>query len=1088
MRVRFLLLLTTTLSLLSSISPLCRIAKAASGPTISRILVPNDSGYFVGELDEEWLLLCGADTLTPGQDYEVRDGSLHLVDSTTCCDTLRLLRHLPLSTTPQRYFLHELVTERSPVTRDLPVESQPIKENTPSSFQVSGTKTFSADLSDRRQAGLSQGLALTLSGDIGHGIIVRGSFSDQGLRDDRLVTRRFSELDNVYLEVESEHLSGRFGSYKLVQNRFNYLQLNRQVQGLSLQYQDAGYQVATTLSLPPGNFVSNSLVVREGDYGPYLLTGANGDLGVAVVEHSERVWLNGRLLERGRDQDYYVDYLQGELFFTGRRNPNEGDRLRIDFEYQQREYRKTLMTGAVEREMADGDAQLGVGLLSLTAAPDDPLDFSLSATDRAALAAAGDNPAAAEVPGAQFVGNGAGDYLREIDSLYGELFTYVGDSLGDYRVSFSKVESGDYIYLGGGQYQFVGSGLGQYLPIKSLPLPEAAQLVSLRGELQLASGLRLRQETALSLYDRNRLSALDDGDNDKVAAQLHLDFGKASQALSGTLSAELLPGGFFRTSRLEAVEEDYLWQRRVETQGDRQRYLVAADSRLTPRDKSHWEAGYTKEVDGFTSARGSNETSIELPSTRLHWNLNLADAEDTLGTSSLVEIQPEVTSTWLPVRTTLSGLYDLRHQRDASGTEYSQSRRELGGSLSYAGISFGARQRENWSSDSLWRMESRKRSLSMEIARALGQRGRLTFVGHANWLDQSAAPRESYQTGSLDLDWPRLAELLSINTRLRLSRRGRSESRETYLKVDEGDGDYILEDSIYVADPRGDYIRVTEQVGAVSQKVEAEKQVKLELALERFGLGVLTRGSSLRYEINSQEIGAVDTRFQTGWLLPPESYFTEPTFSRRRQSYRLRRYERTLGLTVDLEYQRHHNLNLLDIARPSEENGEQGSLLLSQRVGARNVAELQLAAQRSEDWENNRRLLKIESMKAGLSYRIFFSNWEAETGLEIGHESEDSLHLSLLTYRVSQEIAYKVQGLGRVDATAFLYQVQSDTLRNLPRQLADGFPIGTNLGARLRADFQIAGNFSLKISATGELRDGEDNRYYLRSELTSRFE
>lgn len=1063
-------------------------AGCASGATLVQVLTPTDSGYAVGRPDSTWQVVCGGDTLSPENDYRIEDGLLMLADATACDDTLKLVRtSLPWSG-PQRYFLHELVSDRLPQMDAPPVEPHLIRESTPSSFKVSGTKTFSADISDRRQADLSQGLALTLSGDIGHGIIVRGSFSDRGLRDDRLITRRFSELDNVYLEVESEKLSGRFGSYTLVQDRFAYLALSRQVQGLSLNYHDAGYEVSTTLSLPPGNFVSNSLEVREGDYGPYQLTGASGELGIAVVEHSEQVWLNGRLLERGRDADYYVDYLQGELFFTGRRNPDAGDRLRVDFEYQKREYRRTLLTGAVERSIGNDKAQVGVGLLSLVAAPDDPLDFTLSATDREALAAAGDNPDAAEVSGAQFVGSGVGDYVQQIDSVYGEVFTYVGDSLGDYRVSFGKVDAGDYIYLGAGQYQFVGPGRGQYLPRKSLPLPEAAQLVSVSGELQLADNLRLRQETALSLYDRNRLSELDDQDNNKVATQLQLDFGSAAQAFSGKLSAELLPGGFFQTSRLESVEESYLWQRRTETRGDRQRYIASARSRFTEHDNVRWEAGYTKEVGGFESLRAANETTIDFEQTQLRWSLNLADASDTLGSSSLFEITPELKSRTLPVLLSLSGHYDLRRQELLSTGETSQSRRELGGALSCGGATFGLRQRENWSKEKTWQMDSRKRSLSFEMRRALGSRGRLTFVGHANWLDQVGLARETYQTGSLDLDSPRLLGLLAVDARLRLSRRGRSESRETYLKVDEGDGDYILEDSIYVADPRGDYIRVTEQVGAVSQKIDAEKQIRLELALDHLRFGALTHGSSLRYEISSQEIGAVDRKFQSAWLLPPQRFFDDPTFSRRRQSWRLRRHEGGIGLTAELQYENQHNENRLDIARPSEDKSERGSLLLSQRVLGRNVAELLLNTLQSEEWENEQRLLKFNDRSAVLSYRIFIANWEAESRIAIGRQREDSLDLSLTMVRLTQEVAYKLEGLGRIDASAFLMQVESDTSLVLPRQLADGFPLGTNLGGRLRVDFQVARNFSLKVSATGELRDGEDNRYYLRSELVSRFE
>ena len=55
-----------------------------------------------------------------------------------------------------------------------------------------------------------------------------------------------------------------------------------------------------------------------------------------------------------------------------------------------------------------------------------------------------------------------------------------GDRNGSFSVTFSQVENGDYIYLGGGRYQFVGKGQGNYQPVRMLPLPEAAQVTVVR--------------------------------------------------------------------------------------------------------------------------------------------------------------------------------------------------------------------------------------------------------------------------------------------------------------------------------------------------------------------------------------------------------------------------------------------------------------------------------------------------------------------------------------------------------------------------------------------------------------------------------
>ena len=69
-----------------------------------------------------------------------------------------------------------------------------------------------------------------------------------------MVTKRFSELDNVYLEVESRRLSGVFGSYQFKEDRFRYLNMSRSVQGLGVKYRTGRGTVESSVSVPPGNF------------------------------------------------------------------------------------------------------------------------------------------------------------------------------------------------------------------------------------------------------------------------------------------------------------------------------------------------------------------------------------------------------------------------------------------------------------------------------------------------------------------------------------------------------------------------------------------------------------------------------------------------------------------------------------------------------------------------------------------------------------------------------------------------------------------------------------------------------------------
>lgn len=1056
----------------------------------SKIIIISESVAVELPYGSDFLLMRGADTLRLERDFSLEYGRIKLMQPHPDPDTLVLIWQRDLGLLDRQYALRPFMSVSSEGQAGEPaplyVER---KENSTGKLKLSGTKTFWADVSDQGRVDLSQGLALTLSGDLGHDILVRGSFSDRGLRESRLVTKRFSELQNIYLEVESPQLSGRFGNFELREERFAYLNFVRLVQGLSVGYRTDDYSLGSSLSVPPGNFGTNSFLTQQGFYGPYLLRDQSGSAGVAVIENSETIWFNGRKLRRGRDEDYYLDYPRGELYFTGRLIVDSDDRVRVDFEYQRREYRKTLATATASGELLDEKLNLELGAASLIASGDDPLDFTLTADDRAALAAAGDDPAQATLSGARFVGSGNGEYVALNDSLVGIVYSFVGDSLGDYRVSFTESDTGDYVYLGGGEYQHVGKGLGRYLPINSVPLPEAAQVVSLAGDYRLSESVSMHSELALSDHDRNRLSSLDDGDNLTGAGNLIISMGHPIGSVSGRVSAEYLPANFFRFSRLDLVDEDYLWQRSTTPAGNRQRYLATATTKFSPHDRSDWEIGYTRESGDFESFRAGLQSNVtDLKHTSVGLSLNAASSISSYDDRRLISFKPQVETDILPVLVTVAGEYDQQRVAVAGENPISDSRRELAMTLSHAGISLGGRQRENWSKEDVWQLEQKKRTLKLGVDRPLPGQGKLALNLLSNRVESSDKETETYQTGSLDLICRDILEILDVNGRMRLNRRGQWQTNETFLKVDDGEGDYVLVDSVYVPQARGGYIRVTEQVGNLTQRIEAEKQLQLDLSLEHLFRSGLTRGTSFRYDLNTREIGRTGSDFAYRWLVPINTYFDDDVaFSLLRREYRLRRYEARLGLRIEIGYRRKSQDNLLDVRRPFRQNSEEGELILSQRVGTQDLIELAADASNTHRSQVDTYQLNIRKRNVAARAMHSYGPWEFSLKLELGRESADSLSLRLVALRAEPQVSYNLTNVGRVLVSIFAYSINEEEGRAVLREMADGFPEGANFGGRASVDLRIAGNFDFRLSANGEIRDGENNRYYLRSELISRF-
>ncbi|WP_216680309.1 hypothetical protein [Hymenobacter siberiensis] len=279
-----------------------------------------------------------------------------------------------------------------------------------------------------------------------------------------------------------------------------------------------------------GKFASIDVPPIENVQGPYRLNGPNGEQFIIVLANSEKVYLDGRLQSRGFDADYTIDYNLAEVTFTPRHLITRNSRIKIDFEYSDLNYSRSLVAASHYQQL--GRLSVHANLYQEADNPENAPNLNLNDTLRAALRRAG-NVAVATATGGDSMA-----YDRRIVQYHRELrlvgsqrvpvFTYVGadvpiDSLrGSYTVRFTDVGQGNGDYVrsinprflttNGTVYEYLGPGLGRYRPVRLIPTPLLKQLVTAGLSYQLDSSTTVFVDVARSRLDRNRFSPESDQD------------------------------------------------------------------------------------------------------------------------------------------------------------------------------------------------------------------------------------------------------------------------------------------------------------------------------------------------------------------------------------------------------------------------------------------------------------------------------------------------------------------------------------------------------------------------------------------------
>jgi hypothetical protein len=487
-----------------------------------------------------------------------------------------------------------------------------------------------------QDAVVTSNLNLQLSGFLADSIEIVAAITDNNIpiQPDG-TTANLNEFDKVLLQFKKKNWALTMGDIDLRQNQLYFLNFYKRLQGASFETTEqlgAGVTNRTLVSaaIAKGKFNRNIFRGQEGNQGPYKLQGANGELYFIVLAGTEKVFIDGQLMQRGEDQDYIINYNTGEVTFTPNRLITQDARIQVEFEYADRNYLNVNLYLFDEANI-NNKLKLKVGLFSNSDSRNSPINQTLTPDQTKFLNKLGDSTQRAFYPVATVDTFAAGKILyKKVDTTYknaagalvhDSVYVFSTDATQTlYSLSFSNVGPGYGNYMpdlngvNGSVFYYIppvnGVMQGSYEAAQFLVTPKTQQVATVGVDYALDKHTTMTAELAHSHYDVNTLSTIDKGNDNGNAMKFTFKnikpLGSAARGLSLTSTAgfEYVNKNFTPIERLRSPEFTRDWGLSL--------YVNPADERiysagLQLSDKKlntiKYDAARYERSDGFTGTR-----------------------------------------------------------------------------------------------------------------------------------------------------------------------------------------------------------------------------------------------------------------------------------------------------------------------------------------------------------------------------------------------------------------------------------------------------------------------------------------------------
>jgi len=1066
-----------------------------------RFLIPGSEKFFIGNKQ-----------LQPRQDYQIdyQQGQIFLRSQQ---GTLKVFyQYLPLGVKP-RYFLWEANKEKEKIpksqTSRIQLRSKTVPEP-PSETKLlkSGSITRSLILGTNQGLRLDSGLRLQLTGNITPEVEIIAALTDQNTPiEPEGNTQTLQEIDKVYIQINAPKVQATLGDFNIIYGGTRFAQYQRKLQGAMIKGQLPLLDFTVSGAVSKGKFTTNKFLGQEGKQGPYQLHGPNGELNIIVLAGTEKVWVDGELMTRGEENDYVIEYGNGQITFTRHRLITGDSRIVVDFEYSDLRFQRNLFSASGNAGFWNNKLRLGATLIREADDKDNPLETPLSEEEIHKLEKLGDHPDSAFVDGGKYVGGGKGSYVQ-VDSGGVKFYRYVGANQGDYLVKFSYVgqANGDYRYMGGGRYVFVGPGEGNYQARRYLSLPQTHNLVDVTLQFSPHENFVIIAESAVSQFDQNIFSGLDDSDNRGSAYQLQLQLKSTPLRLldrnwgrfgvSATLRSQA--ERFRPIGRTYEVEYARKWDLAEANSNGELTKEVNLQYAPWSWAQGRFGYGYIEKGNWFNSRRWNADIELK-PSNwpHLHYFREQISSENH---------NQNLRSNWLRQQGQVS--YEFWYLRPSIRYEGEIKKGSVKKDSTIVGFRFdelvgelATRKLDPFRASINWNYRQDDSMLQQKFHRQSLARGWGTEFALDQWHNftaslelkrrvrqyfQSTQPNKETRLSDFKLFYFPWKGALKTELRYQVSNTQISRREKLYLKVEKGQGNYrydpLLEE--YVPDPYGDYVLRTFATGDYEPATDILLNFRLRLQPRQHWITTdnkkLSWWQRVLQNLSTETCLRLDekTKRSNPWKLStynPKSLFPDNLTIYGR--YELRQdilfFENVLNRSLRLRWQQSYELNNRYLeGRQSVFRREQSLRYFhrfSSEFGGKFSYQFRRVRKEYHVFDRNNRNIFSHAVQFELSYRpksLLEFALAAKLIADSNREPNPPTKACLLS--LVPRITYGLRKSARLRAELDFSNVTvAPRSRVLPYEMVEGKHAGRSLYWRLSGDYRMSSRLMFMISYSG---------------------